>query len=686
MLKKLIFIFVFISSLYGGKNKIEILANTIESNNTAVTAKDNVLIYYDNSVIKASSVLFHKKKELLTLSGHVEVIGYKGTKEQTNFMQINTKTKEVEFDKLFLMSQNDIWIFANKAKKKEESYELGASMFSSCNIKNPLWKMYFSNALYDTNSSYMKLYNTKLYMWNIPLFYTPYLGFSLKKERTSGVLFPIVGYSKLEGVLYEQPLYWAINPNMDMEFNPQIRTTRSTGIYSTFRFVDSAYSQGKVRLGFFKDKESYALRENLTEDKHYGIEFNYNSSKFLKQWLPYNFKDGLYINSTILNDIDYLNLQKNGLNHFGLNPLQESRINYFSYTNAYYLGLHTKYFIDTRSENNDATLQILPSVQLHKYLTSFLWQNLTYTMDLVVNNFERKKGIKFNEKSLNIPIEWSMGFFDNFMTVSLREEFFYRKVRFFNGEYQNNNYEYFNALHKINFFSDMNKQYNNFMHAIHPSFTYINAGTQRENPVEFSKLTLEQQSLFSIKRPENSYEFSLNHYLYNKNMKLKFYQRISQKIYANRILKWADIDNEMFYYFMNITLYHHFIYSYDFKKFRESSSLLFLDYKQYNFSLGHTYTNSLDKTLTVIDTDDMIFSFVYRLSDVMKIKGGIIYKLTDTTSEQWNIGISYRRDCWGISTSFRQSITPRPNGFTTDTGLYIQMRFAPFGSLGTGEF
>ena len=43
---------------------------------------------------------------------------------------------------------------------------------------------------------------------------------------------------------------------------------------------------------------------------HYGIEFNYQSSEVFKKYLPEGFKDGLYVNTTYLNDIDYLTLQK----------------------------------------------------------------------------------------------------------------------------------------------------------------------------------------------------------------------------------------------------------------------------------------------------------------------------------------------------------------------------------------
>lgn len=189
--------------LFAASDKIEIKAKHIDSTESVVTATDNVVVYYDDSVIKASSAHYYKEKKLLVLDGHIELIGYKGSKEHSDHMEINTDTKEVNFNELFLVSENDVWIFSDKVKRLEENYTFGTSMLSSCDIKDPLWKMVFSHSLYNINEEYMKIYNAKVYLWDFPIFYTPYLAFSTNKERASGLLFPGLGYTEAEGFLYE---------------------------------------------------------------------------------------------------------------------------------------------------------------------------------------------------------------------------------------------------------------------------------------------------------------------------------------------------------------------------------------------------------------------------------------------------------------------------------------------------
>jgi LPS-assembly protein len=672
------------------KNKIEITAKHLESTKTAVTAQGNVLVYYQDSVIKASSAHFDKTKKLLTLDGDIEMIGYKGSKEQSDHIEIYTDTQEVTFEEFFLVSKNDVWLFSEEAHRKEGNYTLGPSFLSSCDISDPLWKMFFSRSVYDTETDYMKIYDAKVYLWDMPVFYTPYLAFSTNKQRSSGLLFPAFGYHSNEGFLYEQPIYWAISPSMDIEFNPQIRTARSIGLYSTLRFVDTAYSSGTLRVGYFKDKTDYIEDNLLPDDSHYGVEFNYESSKVFSDTLLQGFTDGLYINTTYLNDIDYLNLQKRTLEHFGLVPLQESRVNYFAYTNDFYTGINAKYFIDTREESNDETMQVLPSVQLHKYLDHILWKNLTYSADLRIDNFDRKEGATLRQAALNIPVEFTTAFFDDFVNLSLGEEIYYSKFFFGNGEYIHDDFEYYSNIHNIKLFTDLSKKYDGFVHVMQPSLEYIQPGSEHQSPVGFSSLTTEQQELFTVGLPEEHYAFSLNHYIYDENMKLKFYQRLSQKYYVNREYKLADISNEMRYHWDEWNLFNHMTYAHEYGKIRESSSYLSWDKEDYHLNIGHIYKQILPDEIDQYNgvnttANDINVAFGYTLNQKIAFNGGFSYDLDDASDKQWRFGGSYHRDCWNFTASLRQDITPRPTGFTTDTSFNLQLNFIPFGSIGTGK-
>jgi LPS-assembly protein len=513
------------------------------------------------------------------------------------------------------------------------------------------------------------------------------LGFSTNNERSTGLLSPSLGYSREDGLIYEQPFFWNISPSMDLEVNPQYRAKRSTGLYSTFRFVDSNVSSGQLRMGYFKDKKSYTQERNLPNDSHYGLEFNYSSSNVLKTYLPEGYDDGLYINTTFLNDIDYRNLQKTPLSHFGWSPLQQSRVNYYLQNNEHYTGVNAKYFIDTRKENNDETLQILPSFQWHKYLKHFIWKNLTYSVDAHVNNFYRETGSTLKQAEFRVPLEFTASFFDDYLNISLGEELYYSKYFFGNESYEHDSYQYYSSTQKVKIFTDLTKDYNGTIHVIQPSIDYVNPGNDSESPVVFDNLLDNQKQLFSVGLPEEQYRIGLKQYVYDEKMKLKFFQRLSQVYYPNRELKWEDLSNEMGYYWEKWSLYNNVLYSIEDNDIREMSTSLSLREKEYNFSLSHSFKQALytDKeNVTLLNTLNLRFAYTFNAN--IDFNGAMNYDIEKSSSTQWRVGVGYHQDCWSITAHMRQDIVPRPTGITKENSFGFQLNFIPFGGFGSEMF
>ena len=673
-----------IDGLSGSSDKIEIKAKNIESFEGVVTAKESVVVRYNGMLIKASSARYNQNSNMLVLDGNIETIGYKGTKEHSQHMEINTKSKEINFKELFLVNQNDVWIMSDKVEKKKNEYKLNTSLLSSCDISDPLWTMRFDNSVYNSDENYIKVYNAKVYLLNIPIFYTPYLSFSTNKQRSSGLLFPLFGYNATDGMLYEQPVFWAISDSMDLEINPQIRTSRSVGVYSTFRFVDTDHSQGTIRAGYFSDQQSYIDKYGIPNSSHYGLEFNYESTNVFEKYLPKGFDDGLYVNTTYLNDIDYLSLQKTSLGHFGLSPIQESRINYFAQNNDYYLGLNTKYFIDTRIGVDDSqTLQVLPTIQMHKYLKKLFLDDLTYSVDFKISNFDRKKGVTMKQAELRIPLEYATSFFDDFLDVSLGEEFYYSNSFFGNTALLSDNFQYYNNVHKAKISTDLTKKYNGFTHVLQPSVSYLKPGSENKSPAAFARLDKEQKALFKVGLPEEEYSLSVAQYFYDEEMTLKFFQRLTQKYYSNRDFKMADTINEMEYNWDNYSLYSNIIYSHEFNNIKEASTSFSLNHEYYSFNIEHSYKQLLTTDETSIIINDMNIDFSYIYNQQLSFNGGFTYNIEDSSSRQWKFGGSYYRDCWSLDASIREDIRPTSAGVISESTFYLQLNFTPFGSVGT---
>jgi len=691
MFKKLALSLILLTSIEANSttSKVEVNAKEVVSKGDFIYARDGVEVFYQNSLIYATKAIYNKKSKILKLLGRVELIANNGLREDAKSITIDLNSSDIEFKELFLVSSNDIWISSSKAKKSSNIYTVGKSTLSSCEISKPIWKMAFDKAVYDKTKEYMKLYDTTVYLLDKPIFYTPYLAFSTNNQRSSGFLFPLFGYSKDEGVVYEQPIFWAIAPNVDIEFNPQVRTKRSYGGYATLRFADSANSNGALRVGYFRDKSSYADEHKDNDDSHYGFEFEYDSSELFSSYLSDRYSDGLYINAIYLNDIDYLNLQKTSFSNFGQTPLQESKLNYYIQNNDYYFGLNAKYFIDTRDDvEQDKTLQILPSLSLHKYISKLFIDNLTYSVDMGYSNFYRKDGVNLDDVTIHIPVEYTLTMFDEYLGLSIGEDFYYTKLFYSRGDFEYDRFQNISGFHYLKLFSDLTKSYENYTHTIQPSLEYIDSTFSDNSPVAISSLTPEQRELFNLCDTQEHFKLSFGQYFYDDKMNLKFYQRLSQIYYKNRTAtrdyRWADLENEMRYEMGRWSFYNEMKYSYHFSKIRESSSRITYSDNQLEFSLWHTYRDILgDEDRDDLDkANEISFDFDYRYDTHWNFNGALSYNLDNSSSKQWSIGAKYQQDCWDISLKLKQEIIPRPDGSDTQNSFYLMMNFKPFATLG----
>lgn len=668
-------------------SKIEIIANQIDATKTTAKAMGDVLVYYGSTILRSDSAFFDKNTTLLTLDGNIDSIGYERSKEQSNHLVLNTKTKNINFDKLFLTDDSDIWLYTNGAKKNEEIYNIGNTIVSSCSIKDPLWKVVFNKSSYEKNKNYMKVYGAKLYMWDVPILYMPYFAFNTKKERRSGLLFPKLGLSTRDGLIYEQPIFLAFDQDWDIELNPQIRTNRTNGLYGTVRFADSEFSRGEFRVGLFHDLNTYTLNQNNRNSNHYGAEFIYDSSKIFSN-LPFKMQDGFYTNLIYLNDIDYVNLQKNKIGHFGDGYFQESRLNYLLTNSDYYMGVNAKYFIDTTALSNSGTMQLLPSFTFHKYYAPMLNSiPLNYSFDMQIANYTRRTGATLGHLEVFTPIEYSTNLFDNYMKLTLSEEIYGKKIIFNNTLNNEESFSYLAPLQTIKLYSDLTKKYNNGVHIIQPYSKYVYPSEIRSGTKTYDSLGNDVKELFKIDLANARIEIGGSQYFYGTN-DLKIYQKLLQPYYTKLDYKYGDLQHEFGISNKNFNLSNTILYSHYYHKIRSSySSFSFVD-SAYNASLTHSYNTSFPSDIIVTPhANDIGFNLSYNSSNFMRWYSGINYNISDRYSTSWRIGGDYESECFGLNIYLKKQTTPSLEttgvSYNSDTGVYFQVNFKPFASTGS---
>ncbi|WP_414973612.1 LPS-assembly protein LptD [Campylobacter insulaenigrae] len=665
MLRKIFLSLVCIGNLYAAK--VDIYALDVVRNNNIVEAKNNVVVVSDLYLITADEAKFNEQTKDLELFGDVNIL--RGQKERTysNYTKINIQNNTTSFKNLFF-SNNDleVWLQCHQAQFDDKFFITEKSVVSSCNVENPDWEIRFEEGKLNKESNFLHLYNARLYVKDVPVMYLPYFGFSVDTKRKSGLLVPEFVIKQNDGLYYNQPIYYVIDDNADVQFEPQIRTKRGYGLYSTLRFVDSLNSQGEISAGIFSEKSSYRKKEELKNKEHYGFEIKYASDELFKSLLEGSYQEGLWIDGTYLNDVDYTNLNSRVKTEASL---VTSKLNYFLSDDENYYGFYAKYYIDTSKINNKGTLQEYPSAQYHRYLNGIFNNYVQYSFDASFHRYYRQTGIYAKTFNFDAPLVYHTSFFDDFLNFAFTERFYVNFVDYSNTNLKNQEHLFRNS-HNFSLYTDLSKSYENFYHTMYLGFNYYLPGAKS------GKIT---ENFIDIENDPEQFNFSAYQYFYNALGKKKLFHNLTLK-YDLKHEDFGGLDNVVEYFyndyisFRNESEYNGINNRFD-KVFSDAS----IDYDIWKISLSHAYRIYEGEKYNFIGTKAF-----YNINTNYQVFGGVWFDL-NKKPDKWEVGYAYQRKCWNYSLMYRKDISPKLTSAGINakdqSGLYFMFNFYPIGGV-----
>ena len=268
MHKKIVASLIITSSLLYAQElkneKFQLVAKKVDAINNIVTANGDVVVYSPSYYLSANKIIYNKENETFELFDNVLVIRNNNIQTQSNYAFVDLKNDTLNQNPLFLQSQdNKIWVNSNTSNKEKDEITLDSTIISSCDCLDPIWSIRASSADYDTKEKWLNAYNPRLYVKDVPVLYSPYIGFPTDTTRRTGLLLPTLGYSSDEGLLYAQPIFIAPADNYDIEVIPQVRTQRGYGGYVYYRYADSPNSLLEMKVGMFRENEDYFIKNNM---------------------------------------------------------------------------------------------------------------------------------------------------------------------------------------------------------------------------------------------------------------------------------------------------------------------------------------------------------------------------------------------------------------------------------------
>ena len=710
MLKYLLF-FLLTFLTVTADEKVEIYASDMDTVNSIVHASGDVAVVYKDYYLSASRAVYNKNTGDLELFDNVRANQGIDHKILGNYAKLNIKNKERSFQPFYMFEkQSELWISGDSCKTKDNIFDIESGVLSGCDPNDPLWKMEFTSSDYDTDSKWINLYNTRLYIYDIPVFYTPWFGYSLDKTRRTGILQPSFGLSSGEGFYLDQPFYIAEYDSWDLELKPQIRTNRGEGMYATFRFADSKVSKGELVLGGFKEKEEYFLANDLANDKHYGYNFKYENTDILNELFGTNLdgQSGLYIDLNYMNDVDYINLSSSDTFNISTATQVLSRVNMFYNTDENYMGTYIKRYQDLTLESNENTLQQFPTLHYHHYLESLLDDHILYNVDIQSNNIYRDVNKRVIQTDVNIPVSIHTSLFNEYIDLSYKTNFYAQQSTFGGTEKVATTDEYQDGYiarntNVIGVSTQLTKAYDEFSHVVGFGTNYTFEGSEvRDGFYTYNEEFCQDPDnsnearceFYSIAKVQEELHLEFSQYLYDALGKQKLYHKLSQSIqYLGTGTSEGDLENEVSYMVTDdLLVYNNMFYNHQNNKFSKIFNRLAYNDEVFNFSISHLYRNTFQEvtpTYTPI-TSYLTSTARYKYNSHYSYSFAYDYDMELKAQKRREIGFLYTKRCWDFG--FRYVENSRPilarSGTTSrisERYVYFNISFKPFMATGNAD-
>jgi LPS-assembly protein len=125
-------------------------------------------------------------------------------------------------------------------------YRAERTEYTTCGPGNEDWHVRARELTIDRDRDVGVARHASIEFLGAPIFYSPYLSFSLHQERKTGFLTPHYGSSTSTGAEFTIPFYINIAPNRDATISPRIMTKRGVLVGGEFRYLDPTY-RGETR-------------------------------------------------------------------------------------------------------------------------------------------------------------------------------------------------------------------------------------------------------------------------------------------------------------------------------------------------------------------------------------------------------------------------------------------------------
>lgn len=177
-------------------------------------------------------------------------------------LNLETGTARLRNARAEMSAQGFFLSGAELEKTGDRSFRLRDGAFTTCEGEPPVWRFAARDLQVDLGH-YATARSVSFYLWDVPVFWFPYLLYPVKSERESGLLVPRFGYSRQRGNELSLAYYQVLARNMDSTVYLDYLSELGLGKGLEYRYLFGEDNLGTLHgyhiSGFGSNDSSYAL-------------------------------------------------------------------------------------------------------------------------------------------------------------------------------------------------------------------------------------------------------------------------------------------------------------------------------------------------------------------------------------------------------------------------------------------
>lgn len=387
----------------GGQEAVDIEADELiyEQERDLYHAHGQVDVTRGDFSLKADHAQIHLATKDLTAWGNVILREGEDVVECERLeVNLNSRLGKIYRAKLFLKEQNFHIIGQEAEKLGENEYRIREASFTTCDGDHPPWK-FTAKELEVTVKGFGIAKDSVFYVENVPVLYSPWGVFPVKRERQTGILMPEVGYSDQFGPQIKTAFYWAMAKDMDSTFNLNYLGDRGFQEGLEYRYAFTEDTRGQAHFYFIDDQEfngnRYAYFVEHQQKFPYDFYLKGDINRVSDNQYPRDFDQDLPTGTSL--DARSLRLMRSvlfgGKNWDQFNFLVDAEV-----------------FDDLTIPSNDRTLQTLPKASFFALPQSLFKTPFFYEMSTSYDNFWRETGVEAQRGDIFPIVSYPTRLFD----------------------------------------------------------------------------------------------------------------------------------------------------------------------------------------------------------------------------------------------------------------------------------